>query len=120
MVQPELQPLANDNSPIAVDIVTVADKKTLDEVSKFSARTWFAQKQDYVRMHPSRVRVASWEWVPGERVDAVRVTGTAGAKGVILFANYSTPGAHAAVLPARGTIEIDFGATDFALPTGAK
>ena len=116
-VAPQIEPLANNNSPIAVDIVTVTDKKTLEEVSKFTAQMWFSQKQDYRRMHPNLLQIVSREWVPGEVAPPIRVADTKVAAGVLLFANYSTPGPHAAVLPSSGTIRIDFGLTDFALPS---
>ncbi len=119
-VAPQIEPLANNNTPIAVDIVTVDDKKTLAEVSKFNAQMWFAQKQDYRRMHPDLLQVVSREWVPGEPALPLRIAGSKAAAGILLFANYATPGVHAAVLPTSGTVRIDFGLTDFALPASPR
>ena len=119
-VAPQVEALANNNTPIAVDIVTVDDKKTLAEVSKFTAQMWFSQKKDYRRMHPDLLQVVSREWVPGDAALPLRIAGSKAAAGVLLFANYSTPGVHAAVLPSSGTVRIDFGLTDFALPASPK
>ena len=119
-VASQIEPLANNNSPIAVDIVTVEDKKTLAEVSKFTAQMWFAQKNDYRRMHPDVLQVVSREWVPGDPALPLRIAGSKAAAGIVLFANYATPGAHAAVLPSSGTVRIDFGLTDFTLPASPR
>lgn len=111
---------ANNNSPVAVDVVQADEPKLLDEMAKLTAQVWFAQKVDIQRLHPGMLHVMSWEWVPGEEVAPKVIAGTAAAAGVVLFARYASPGSHAAVLPQSGSVRISFGTTDFALQSAAK
>ena len=50
-------------------------------------------------------------------VAAVKVPATGVADGVLLFANYLTPGPHSAVLPRSGTVPVTFGPNDFQVPS---
>ena len=106
-------PDANQNMPVAVDIVMVDDKKTLAEVSAFTAQAWFDKRTTYLRMHPTTLHVSSWEWIPGQQLASIKIPQTAVADGILLFANYSTAGDHNAVLPRSGTVRIEFGPKDF-------
>jgi type VI secretion system protein len=108
-----IAPDANQNMPVAVDIVTIDDKKTLAEVSAFTAQTWFDKRTAYLRMHPTALHVSSWEWIPGQQLASIKIPQTAVADGILLFANYSTAGDHNAVLPRSGTVRIEFGPKDF-------
>jgi type VI secretion system protein len=111
----QVAPLANHNSPIAVDVVMVQDGKLLKQLLGMSAQDWFAKRTDLERTAPGKLHVASWEWVPGQKVGSVVVRGTAVADGVVLFANYATKGDHRALLPRGGKLVIQFAAKDFEL-----
>src|SRR5262245_36111225 len=39
---------ANENNPVALDIVVVNDKKMIDEIQKLTAKDWFQRKQQYL------------------------------------------------------------------------
>jgi type VI secretion system protein len=106
-------PDANQNMPVAVDVVTIDNKKTLAELSTFTAQSWFDKRTDYLRMHPKTLHVSSWEWVPGQQLASIRISQTAAADGILLFANYSTAGDHNAILPRSGIVHIEFGPKDF-------
>ena len=110
-----VNPDANNDAPIAVDVVAVDDPKLLAEVSALTADVWFSKRRDIDKLHPGVLHVHSWEWVPGEQVPTAIVPATAVAAGVLLFAHYSTPGSHAAALPQSGEVRISFVAADFAL-----
>ena len=110
-----IDPVANGNSPIAVDVVVVHGSNTLKEVSKLTAQAWFQQRTTLLRMHPADLHLTSWEWVPGQQVPPVRVPDTGVADGVVMFANYSTSGGHNALLPESGAATIQFGPDDFKL-----
>jgi type VI secretion system protein len=115
-----IAPAANNDAPIAVDMVAISDKKILTEVSTFPAAAWFAKRKDYVRLHSKEVRVYSWEWVPGQQVVSIKIPETALADGVILFANYASPGAHSVMLPKSGIVRIDLGPEDLQLLPASK
>ncbi len=111
----KLNPAANQNSPIAVDVVLAKDKDVLKLISAMSANAWFAQRTDFERSHPGKIQTISWEWVPGQDVGPVTVQGTGIANGVVLFAGYQTKGDHRALLPHGGHIAITFAADDFVI-----
>ena len=113
----KVNPEANQNSPIAVDIVLPQDKDVLKLVSAMPASAWFDQRVDFERSHPHKLQVISWEWVPGQDVGPITVPGTGIANGVVLFAHYQTKGDHRALLPQGGHIAITFAADDFVLGT---
>jgi type VI secretion system protein len=86
---------ANNDSPVAVDVVFVADKTLLDRVAELPASKWFAARGDLVGTFPNSIRYQSWELVPGQRLvvpgDQLRGPRVAG---VFVFADYPGPGAH--------------------------
>jgi type VI secretion system protein len=106
-------PDANQNMPVAVDVVAIDNKKTFAELSTFTAQAWFDKRTDYLRRHPKTLHVFSWEWIPGQQLASMKISQTAAANGILLFANYSTAGDHNAVLPRNGTVHIEFGPKDF-------
>lgn len=110
---PAIDPDANGDSPIAVDVVAVHGSALLKEVSKLTAQAWYQQRAGLMQLHPGDLKIASWEWVPGQQLNKVEVPGTGVAEGVLMFANYATPGPHSATLPRSGTVAVEFGATDF-------
>jgi hypothetical protein len=115
-----IDPAANNNAALAVDLVTVSDKKVLTEVSAFPSAVWFAKRKDYVRLHSKQMHVYSWEWVPGQQVVSMKIPQTALADGILLFANYAVPGSHSVVLPKSGVVRIDLGPEDLQLLSPAK
>lgn len=110
---PNLSVDANQNAPVAVDVVTVHGAALLKQVSALTAQAWFDQKVQLLRLHPNDLQAFSWEWTPGEAVSAVKIPGTGVVDGVLLFANYLSPGPHSAVLPRSGTVSVTFGTNDF-------
>ncbi len=108
-------PEANHNSPVAVDVLLVGDEKVLKLVMAMPASAWFQKRTDFKRSHPGKIQQVSWEWVPGQDVGRVTVSGTGTASGVVLFANYQTKGDHRALLPHGGHISITFAAEDFVI-----
>jgi len=108
-----IDPGANNDSPLAVDVLAIDDKKMLVELSAFTAHDWFLKRKDYLRLHPSAIKTYSWEWAPGEQIVSIKIPQTTRADGVLLFANYSGKGTHSTVLPKSGTVRIECGADDF-------
>lgn len=86
---------ANNDSPIAVDVVFVTDKTLLARIAELPASKWFAVRDDLTGTFPDAIRYQSWELVPGQRVvvpgDKLRGPRVAG---VFVFADYPGPGAH--------------------------
>ncbi|PLZ00095.1 hypothetical protein CY652_22900 [Burkholderia sp. WAC0059] len=86
---------ANDDSPIAVDLVFVSDDAMLARVSGLSSAQWFDTRSDLAATFPKSVRYLSWEIVPGQRIEvpAAALRGPRAAAAFV-FANYASPGAH--------------------------
>ena len=97
-VQVTVAPDANEDSPVAVDLVVLYDKKLLDELLKMPASQWFTGKAQFLADHGRQVGVQGWEWVPGQKVAPLSIDYKAGAKQVVLFADYHSVGEHRAVV----------------------
>lgn len=91
-------PDANEDSPVAVDVVVVYERKLVDELLKLSAAQWFDAKAQFIADHGNRIAVQGWEWVPGQKVERIILDYRAGAKEVVIFADYHTEGAHRVVV----------------------
>src|ERR1041384_1236930 len=58
-------PRANENNPVAVDLILVSDKKLLEQLMTMSAKEWFEQKRQIQLDYPKEtdLTAGSWEWV---------------------------------------------------------
>jgi type VI secretion system protein len=86
---------ANNDSPVAVDVVFITDKTLLARVAELPASKWFSVRGDLAATFPDSIRYQSWELVPGQRLvvpgDKLRGPRVAG---VFVFADYPGPGAN--------------------------
>ncbi|VWC49419.1 hypothetical protein BLA23254_07662 [Burkholderia lata] len=86
---------ANLDAPIAVDVVLVRTPQLLDALLGLPAAKWFAQRDQMQRDYPKELAIHTYELVPGQRMaDQPFPFGGQRAAGVLVFANYQTPGAH--------------------------
>lgn len=94
----------NNDSPVAVDAVLVYNNVLYDELLKTSAKSWFAKVEQYRLDYPRGFDVWRWELVPGQQVQPQLLPDTVNqAIGMIVFADYFSPGEHrAAVGQTRG------------------
>ena len=106
-------PNANQNNPVALDLVLVKDKKLLKELMKLSASEWFQKRNQYRLDYPKEIGLGagSWEWVPGQVVASIPLKHR--FAGGIIFANYSTPGAHRASINLRKSVLVNLGEEGF-------
>lgn len=125
-----IEPGANQNSPVALDIVRVDNKDLVKELSKLTAADWFAKRDQYQLDYPKAgvLTVTSGEWVPGQPVPPVEMPAgslvpipfLSSKATTLVFANYFTAGPHRAELqPAKGTT-IDLGENDLKIIGGGK
>jgi type VI secretion system protein len=86
---------ANNNSPLAIDLVLITDRALVDGVSALSAAQYFAARDDMRRSQPGALVVQSLELTPGQsfEVDPKPFRAQKGWA-ALMFANYGTPGAH--------------------------
>jgi len=104
---------ANQNSPIAVDLLLIKDKTLLKAAQGMSASDWFTKKPQFKRQYSKTLEVRSWEWVPGQTIAPIDFTVASDVGGIVVFANYGSPGAHNAPLPTRGKVSIFLDDEDF-------
>lgn len=91
----DVAPKANDDTPIAVDFIAVADPDLLKQLSGISASQWFAGREQYQRDYRQLMSVWGLELVPGQFIDRQPFPlGGKKAAGLLVFASYTTPGAH--------------------------
>jgi type VI secretion system protein len=86
---------ANQNSPIAVDVVFVKDKAMVAALLATSSSKWFATRADLLRSFGESLEVSSFELMPSQsiRLDAKALSGNL-ALATLVFADYPTPGEH--------------------------
>ena len=98
-IQFQVAPRANRNAPVALDLVLIFDPTLLQMVRKFSAAQWFEHKEQLMQRFPEQLLTWEWEVVPGAAPGPFSLPKQASdALGVLLFANYGTPGLHSARL----------------------
>lgn len=85
---------ANGNSPIPVDLVLISDDAVTAPVMGVTAAEWFQRREQFLRDFPGRIRVMSFELVPGSTVAARPVERSPRPVAAVVFANYQIPGAH--------------------------
>lgn len=107
----EVSPKANDDSPVAVDLVMLSEPTLADEFLKLSANDWFQQKEQLQRDHPKGIVVHDWELVPGQ-VLKEKLSEDSYFWAGFVFARYETPGAHRARLAKPGEVTVKLGDDD--------
>ena len=110
-VKVHISPAANNNNPVAVDLVLVKDKKLLKELMSMSASDWFEKRHQVELDYPKETELDAgrWEWVPGQQVQVDRVPVNIDIAGGVVFAKYFSAGAHRAAFDPRKGILITLG-----------
>ena len=110
-------PDLNQNRPIAVDLVMVYDAHLMQALQKLSAKQWMRSKQQFKRDYPLLLKLWEWEPVPGEVLPDFELpsSATKQAAGILVFADYDTPGLHRARLDPFDQVLIKLGKNDMQL-----
>ncbi|HEX8775471.1 MAG TPA: hypothetical protein VF735_18020 [Pyrinomonadaceae bacterium] len=111
----DVSPQANNNNPVALDLVLVKDKKLYKELMKISAKDWFAKRSQYKLDYPKETGLSagSWEWVPGQAVKIDPMPVKFKAAGGLVFANYFNEASpHRAVIDPGKPFVITLGPED--------
>ncbi|ECP4590133.1 T6SS protein Cts2N [Salmonella enterica subsp. enterica serovar Muenchen] len=95
VVRIDTVPNANDNTPIAVDIVAITDASLISTIKVLSAAQWFNAKPQLLRDAPGSLQVWSLELVPGSHfISNENPLYGVPAKAIVLFARYRSEGEH--------------------------
>ncbi len=105
----------NQNSPIAVEVVIVYDKSTLDKLVEMSARDWFAKRDQLAKDLADKVDLWPFEWVPRDDLETpldypleLNLPYRIGANGRVVFADYYSPGQHRLVVDPYKPLRLRF------------
>lgn len=114
-VKARVAALANQNHPVAVDVLLVYDRDLLNSLLQMSANDWFAKREQLARDYPqeSGFTVWSWEWVPGQSVLPQALPLRPKARAGVIFARYRSAGEHRARFDPYNGISLELGETDF-------
>ncbi|MDR7307130.1 hypothetical protein [Rhodoferax saidenbachensis] len=106
---------ANLNSPVALDIVVLKDDASLNMLATLPAAKWFATRGEMEKTFPLVINYKSFEVAPGQTLRiAASEFGSARVAGVMMYADYLTPGEHRIrVDQLQGTVLVQLGARDF-------
>jgi type VI secretion system protein len=111
-IQVTISPDANEDSPLAVELIVAYDQKIVDELLKMKARQWFSGREQFLRDHPEALDSWMWEWTPGQSVAPLELSYGIGAKRVVLFADYLASGEHRATVDPQQPFKLVLGESD--------
>lgn len=114
---------ANNNSAIQVDIVLITTQELYDKVSVLTAAEWFKQRKQIMYDAANKYKalsVTSREVMPGQQLEVPKIQAPWGLKGVLVFANYQTPGPHRIALQRLNDAVIILGKEDFTVSSKKK
>ncbi len=105
----------NQNSAIAMDLVFVFDKQLMDKLREMASKEWFEKREQIKRDYLVGVGIDTLEreWVPGQLVPDIKLKLKPKAKGALIFAKYSMPGAHRFVVDPFRSVAIHLNEDDF-------
>jgi len=119
LIEVQVAPQSNQNSPIPVTLVAVRDRKLFERFSQMSAKQWYEQRDQLRRDYPGGDAFSEWEWefVPGFAPPPTVVEIDGDSAGAFLFANYRSPGPHRVRLGPHQRIRIGLGEEDVVITT---
>jgi type VI secretion system protein len=107
---------ANQDSPIAIDIVYVEDQQMVPLLLQMTARDWFQKRSQMSQAFPTGFVLTSFELVPGQKGPVEEVPSNAkSAIAAFVFANYAADGTHRARIDGLKRAVIDLGGNDFSV-----
>ncbi|MEO0319174.1 MAG: hypothetical protein RL404_2851 [Pseudomonadota bacterium] len=117
-----VDPAANRDFPVAVDVVLVSEESLARKLAVMKSQEWFASRDSLRKSHPGELEFDSVELAPG---DAMTLPGKrySGKRvfAALVFADYLSSGEHRARLETlKGRISMEFGATDFSTSASGK
>ena len=87
---------ANEDTPIALDLVIVNNDELLKGLLNMTAGEWFKKRDQIKRdfIEGGSLNCMSWEWAPERRILEYSVQKVPKAKAIMIYANYNTIGEH--------------------------
>lgn len=104
----------NDDAPVTVNLVVIYKPELLAEIVKMDASAFF-EKIDQLKIdNAGQLDVFSWDVISGQTLNdqPVNMSKMSG-EGAVIFARYSTPGPHRAVLDEQSSVTVKLDKDDF-------
>ena len=112
----EAEKRANDNAPVALDVVVVLEQKAFELLSTLRAADWFGARRDLMRQYQQQLVVHSWEVVPGQRLEVLVLPATEKViVGTLVFADYRGDQAYRADVTGVKEMRLNLGGDDFSV-----
>ena len=100
---------ANNEYPLAMDVVYVYDDELLAKLLAMTAREWFEQRQSLMNAaDEGTFDTWSWEWTPGHDT-TVALPIRSSVAGAVVFVNYFSSGQHRARIDPGRDARIELG-----------
>jgi len=114
----EVERNANGNAPVSVDFVATSDTGLAQSLRGLTASQWFTQREQFQRDNPGRLSIWSLEVVPDQFASFSDIPlHDVKAPYVLIYANYSTPGAHRLLITTEKSVWLKLDARDIQLVT---
>lgn len=109
---------ANNNSPIAVSLVLVYDKKLFSTVKALSAKKWYASYRQLLYDNPRGLIIKNWELMPGQLIHySFNPERRKQIVGILVFANYTDKGQYRQGVFGFSTLNVFLKEKTFSLKT---
>ncbi len=103
----------NDTSPVTVDIVVAYKADLLAELLKMEAETYYRKLDQLKSDYAGQLDVFTWDIIRGQRLEVEISPSRVSGEGVVVFARYSSPGAHRAAIAEDREVIIQLDKMDF-------
>ncbi|MEO5930850.1 MAG: hypothetical protein ABIR47_13015 [Candidatus Kapaibacterium sp.] len=117
-IRVKVDSVANDELPLAMDVVYVYDENVLAKILQMSSKQWFDQEESRRRSSAENddeetgYQMWGWEWVPGQDT-TVHLPLKSSTVGAVVFVKYFKEGQHRAKLQLFKDVEMNLGYDDF-------
>lgn len=108
----QVAPRANNDTPIASDLVLILNKARESQILSLTAAQWFARRDQMLRDYPKDLAVMHFELVPGQTLPARPIVPSGGVVAAVLFSDYQAQGDHRVALANQENAQVILGATD--------
>ena len=111
----------NDSSPVTVHILIPYKEEVYAELLKLSAEDYFAKATQIKADNTGYLDVFEWDLIRSQRLDDVPIrTSRYSGAGVIVFASYTSPGAHRLTIGEEENVTIKLNNSDFSIEATNK
>lgn len=114
-------PDANDDFPVAVDLVAVREKAFVDVIASTGANAWFEQREDFIRSNVDAIEVRHFEVIPGQRIEKIEYSFDERRTyfAIFAFADYPSTQSYRARLDSYETPTLILGAEGITVEPGS-